>query len=96
MIVRSEINVPDDYTKTAFTKMTSEQDFTVYIEPCLITSYDSLQTVSSIEYAIGALSLTGGSYAFVQTPECGYDESVTILNLPSFLTHNEATADFTV
>ena len=76
--------------------MSDEYNFSIYIEPCLITSYDSLQTVSSIEYAIGALSLTGGSYAFVQTPECGYDESVTILNLPSFLTHNELSADFTV
>ena len=45
---------------------------------------------------MGAPAKTTGSYSFVQDPICDYPETVTISNLPTFLTNNEATADFTV
>ena len=37
--IRSEIQVPDDFTMTTFTTMFVEYEFTILIEPCLVTSY---------------------------------------------------------
>ena len=38
--IRSEILVPDDYTKTSYTTMFAEYDFVILIEPCLVTTYE--------------------------------------------------------
>ena len=94
--IRAEIEVPDDYTKNTFTTMSSEHDFTVYVEPCLVSNYSGSKIVTLIEYLIRDPTLTDGNYAFEQTPACGYEQTVTIINLPTFATHNEADADFTV
>ena len=40
--------------------------------------------------------MTDGSYQFDETPFCGYEETVTISNLPSFVIHNENSSDFTI
>lgn len=40
--------------------------------------------------------LTDGSYAFEQSPACGYEETTMVSNLPPFAIHNEAESDFTV
>ena len=37
-----------------------------------------------------------GPYTFDEEPFCGYPETVTLTNLPTFLTHNEDSSDFTV
>ena len=50
--IRSEIQVPGDHTKTTFTPMFAEHDFIVYMEPCLITSYESTTTVTLIVYNV--------------------------------------------
>ena len=39
--IKSEIQVPDDYTKTSFTNMFVEYDFNIQIEECVITAYDA-------------------------------------------------------
>ena len=37
--LRSEIEVPNDHTKTIFTTMFVEYDFVIQVEECLVTSY---------------------------------------------------------
>ena len=37
--IRSEIQVPDDYTLTSYTTMFVEYDFEILIQPCLVTTY---------------------------------------------------------
>ena len=50
-----------------------------------------------ITYYIGTPVLPNVSpYAFEQQQSCGYPEVVTLTNLPSFVNHNVADADFTV
>ena len=50
--IRSEISVPNDYTKTTFKKMFVEYEFIVFMEPCLVTSYDATTIVEKIVYNV--------------------------------------------
>ena len=52
--IRSEIYIPDDYTKTSYTTMFVEYDFIIFIEPCLVNTYTDTTTITSIVYNIGA------------------------------------------
>ena len=49
-----------------------------------------------ISYHVGAPTLTSPKYSFDESPICMYAETVTVTNLPSFVIHNLATADFTI
>ena len=50
--IKFEICVPNDYTQAACTVMLSEHDFTVFIEPCLVTNYDATTVVDVIVYNV--------------------------------------------
>ena len=78
--------------------MIVEYEFTIFIEPCLVSTYLSTLEVTDISYNIGAPEILGvGSYIFVEDPVCGYPETVTLTNLPIFVLHNSLTSDdFTV
>ena len=76
--------------------MFAEHDFIVYMEPCLITSYDATTKVTVIVYNVNQATLTDGKYVFDETPFCGYQETVIVTNLPAFATHDEGTSDFTI
>ena len=94
--IRSEICVPDDYTGATCTVLADEYDFSIYINPCLVTAYTDTTTVTVISYNIGAPDLTDGLYVFDEDPVCNYPETVTVTNLPAFMLHNEPVSDFTV
>ena len=94
--IRSEISVPDDYTKTTFTTKSDEYDFIVYVEPCLVDKYEAALVVSKIIYNVNQADLTTGLYRFDEIQVCNYPETVTVTNLPTFAAHNEATSDFTI
>ena len=96
MTIRSEISIPDDYTKTTFTTMAAEHEFTVFIEPCLVSTYLATTQVIAIVYNVNQATLTDGFYVFDETPVCNYPETVTVTNLPVFANHNEPTSDFTI
>ena len=40
--------------------------------------------------------MTDGHYIFDEDPVCKYPETVTVTNLPAFVTHNEPSLDFTI
>ena len=94
--LRSEIYIPDDYTKDTYTTMFVEYDFVILIEPCIINTYTATTSVIVIEYNVGAPTLTDGLYIFDEDPVCNYPETVTLTNLPVFVTHNEPSSDFTI
>ena len=75
-----------------------EYEFTIFIEPCLVSTYLATQEVTDISYNIGALEkLNVGSYLFSEDPVCGYPETMTLTNLPNFVTDNSPVSnDFTV
>ena len=50
--IKSEICVPNDYTKDSCIVMLSEHDFTVFMEPCLVTNYDATTVVDVIVYNV--------------------------------------------
>ena len=52
--------------------------------------------MTEIRYALGDPPLKDGAYKFDEVPFCGYAETVTLQNLPAFVTHNGAGSDFTV
>ena len=94
--LRSEIQVPDDHTKSTFTPYFVEYQFLIQVEECLVDTYTADQVIDVISYNIGAPTLTSPQYSFVESPACNYPETVTLINLPAFVTHNEATSDFTI
>lgn len=47
-------------------------------------------------YQIGQPGITSEAYAFEQKPACGYEQRIVIENLPDFIAHNAASADFTI
>ena len=61
-----------------------------------MTDYVASLQVIDITYVLNTPTLTDGNYVFDEVPFCGYAETVTLTNLPVFVTHNLATSDFTV
>ena len=86
--IRSEIQIPDDFTQTSFTTKFVEYEFLILIEPCLVSKYSATILLSEIVHNIGAVQKTDGFYAFAEDPICNYMEEVTLTNLPSFMIHN--------
>ena len=86
--IRSEVEVPDDYTRSTFTTKFAEYDFIIEVEGCTVDSYTSDQVITTISYNVGAPALTSPKYSFVETPACEYPQTVTVANLPVFVTHN--------
>ena len=65
--------------------------------PCVLLQYVDTLRVGEIRYAIGGSTMPNvGHYTFEEEPFCGYPETVTLTNLPTFLTHNEDSSDFTM
>ena len=96
MTVRSEIQVPTDYTETSFTTISGEFDFVIKVRSCIVTSYAASQVLTTFSYNIGAPGVTSDKYIFDEDQPCDYAETVTISNLPAFMEHNEATSDFSI
>ena len=95
--LRSEISVPKDHSKTAYIPFVVEYDIQVFIEPCVVDSYEDTLTADLIEYSIGSAALVHVSpYEFTQFPNCGYQETLSLKNLPALVTHNQKAKDFTV
>ena len=85
-----------DYTKSAITVVSKSFNFKLYMQQCIVTSYVASQKVSEIRYQLESPSLTDGRYVFDEVPFCGYSETITLEGLPSFVTHNVSTSDFTI
>ena len=80
----------------SYTTMFAEYDFVILIEPCLVSTYTDTTTITQIVYNIGAFDLTDGLYVFDEDPVCNYPETVTLTDLPVFVTHNLDSSDFTI
>ena len=92
--IRSEISVPDDFSAASFTTLFVEYTFTVFVEPCLVSTYLATLEVADITYNIGAPALLNvAPYVFDEDPLCNYPETVTLTGLPTFVTHNAPTTD---
>ena len=96
--IRSEIQVPDDATLTTFSTKFVEYQFTIFIEPCIVNMYSATIEAADISYNVGAPEILNTSpYVFDEDPVCNYPETVTLTDLPVFVTHNApASDDFTV
>ena len=92
--IRSEIEVPNDASSGTTTIMFDEYTFTIFIEPCIVNSYSATQEVVDLTYNIGAPEMLNvGPYVFDEDPVCNYPETVTLTDLPVFVTHNAPTTD---
>lgn len=54
--------------------------------------------IDPLTYILDQPGFDFGSYAFEQVPDCGYDETITVSNLPDppFVTHNTVGQLFTL
>ena len=66
------------------------------INPCTVLDYSLTSAVKEIYYQIGTPGVTDGNYLFDEDPVCNYPETVTITNLPSFMTHDESNSEFSI
>lgn len=85
------IQVPTDYTKSAFTEHTYRQNVRIYVEPCLITSIDItgvLQPNYSYTIGSGDPDLITDQYAFMQNPDCQYSMTITTSAVPAHVSHD--------
>ena len=96
MTLRSEIRVPNDYTGTTFTTKFVEYNFVIQVEECVVNTYKANQIITVISYNVGAPTLVSPKYSFDEEPACYYPETVTVKNLPPFVTHDEAASEFTI
>ena len=95
--LRSEICVPDDYTNASCTTMAAQYDFKIIVTGCIVDTYTATKLVGDIRYNIGSAGLSNvGNYIFAEDPVCNLEETVTLTNLPTFITQNELTSDFTL
>ena len=76
--------------------MSLEEEITVMVNPCQVNDYTLTSAVDSIEYEIGSARLTDGFYIFDENPYCNYQETVTVTNMPEFMTHDEINSEFTI
>ena len=95
--IRSEICVPEDYTKATCSLMFVEYQFTVEVLKCIVNTYTATQKVGDLRYNVGAASLLNvGAYKFDESPVCNYPETVTLTSLPVFVTHKLPTSNFDI
>ena len=73
-----------------------EYYFEIHIQSCIIESYDTTNTIPNLTYTIGDPDLLSPSYLFDETPVCNYPETVTLIGLPDFVTHQESSKDFII
>ena len=64
-----------------------EYEFIVFMEPCLVSSYDATTVVPTIIYNVNQADLTTGFYVFDESPVCNYPETVTVTGLPAWTLH---------
>ena len=62
-------------------------EYTLVVNPCQVTDLISNSVIDPISYTLGAESISFGPYSFSQSPECGYEQQIQIINLPSFVNH---------
>ena len=94
--LRSSICVPTDYTGKTCTTLGDQYSFSIYVDPCVVNTYTATTKVTLISYNIGDATFQGGKYFFDEDPVCNYPETVTLTNLPTFVTHNTPSSDFTI
>ena len=95
--LKSEICVPDDYTEATCTVMESEYDFLVRVQPCTVNDFVDTVKITDISYNVGDSDLIAiGEYASGQSPNCEYPETITLTNLPSFMSHNDVDKNFDI
>lgn len=94
--VRSEIQVPDDFTKSSYTTRFVEYTLDISVLPCQVLSFTASPAVTDVYYTVGQATAQSGNYGFVQDPACGYAETLTVTGVPAYATHNQGTKDFTV
>lgn len=85
--IRAEIEIPNDHTATTYTKMLSEYDFVIQVNGCQISEYRAVQDTMAMTYTIGQDNLYSAVYAFEQVPACGYEQTVSVIDLPAFVEH---------
>lgn len=62
--IHAEIQVPDDHTQSTFTTWAAEQTFSVYVQPCQLTSVSAVVFATEVIQSIGESGKTGGAYEF--------------------------------
>ena len=73
---------------------TIDYNFVVTVNPCTILSYTASDKPADVDITIGDPMTTSGVYSTLQTPNCGYPETVNVTSLPSFVTHDSSSKNF--
>ena len=69
---------------------------TVIVNPCQVTELIGAILEVPIVYPLHTPVMIGALYSFTQTKDCGYVPVIEVIDLPSFVTHNEVDQSFSV
>ena len=76
--------------------VTESTTVTITVNPCQVTELVGTIMDSPITYPLYTPAMIGGLYSFTQSKECGYIPLIEVIDLPSFITHNELDQSFSV
>ena len=81
-MIESSFEEPDIDGNTS--PRTAEIEFTLIVSPCTVTTFEAESDISGSEvlYTLGEGSFEFGNYEFKQEPDCGYEQTYTVFNLP--------------
>ena len=69
---------------------------TVIVNPCQVTELIGAILEVPIVYPLHTPAMIGALYSFTLTKDCGYVPVIEVIDLPSFVTHNELDQSFLV
>ena len=81
---------------TDYPAVTKIATFVVTVNPCQISSFTGSASIDNQDYLLGSETETTFALNFIQVNACGYPEELTFIDLPDFMTFNEATRDFSI
>lgn len=75
-----------------YPSITESTSLTVIIEPCQVTQFTgSVLPENSFSYQVQASETTAFTYSFTQVALCDYEQTIEIVDLPAFMSHDEST-----
>ena len=79
-----------------YPQVTKTASFVVTINPCQVSSFTASVQPTATSYFIGDAAMTTFALTFQQEINCGYPETIEIVDMPTFVTYDEAQRHFTV
>ena len=73
-----------------YSMKTLEATFDIIVDPCQVQKLEGTVSNPKLIYNVGEPTATGAGLIYTQTPDCGYEVTSTVGNLPFYANFNES------